>query len=94
MLSDAENIALHVRDTDLLVGAVLRRGGRAPQMVTEATVQSMQPGSVSVDVSVDQGGCVATARPTSHSAPYTEHGVIHYCVPNMPGAYGAPQLSR
>ena len=88
VLSNAENIALHVRDADLLVGAVLRRGGRAPQVVTEAMVQSMQPGSVIVDVSIDQGGCVATARPTSHSAPvYTEHGVIHYCVPNMPGAY-------
>jgi alanine dehydrogenase len=87
VLSNAENIALHVRDTDLLVGAVLRRGGRAPQIVTEAMVQSMQPGSVVV-VSIDQGGCIATARPTSHSAPvYTEHGVIHYCVPNMPGAY-------
>ena len=94
MLSDAENITLHVRDTDLLVGAVLRRGGRAPQVVTEAMVQSMQPGSVIVDVSVDQGGCVATAPPTSHSAPYTEHGVSHYCVPNVPGAYGAPRLSR
>jgi alanine dehydrogenase len=88
VLSNAANIALHVRDTDLLVGAVLRRGGRAPELVTEAMVQSMQPGSVVVDVSIDQGGCVATARPTSHSAPvYTEHGVIHYCVPNMPGAY-------
>jgi alanine dehydrogenase len=88
VLSNAENIAEHVRDTDLLVGAVLRRGGRAPEIVTEAMVQSMQPGSVVVDVSIDQGGCVATARPTSHSAPvYTEHGVIHYCVPNMPGAY-------
>jgi alanine dehydrogenase len=86
--SNAENIAEHVRDTDLLVGAVLRRGARAPEIVTEEMVRSMQPGSVIVDVSIDQGGCVATARPTSHSAPvYLEHGVIHYCVPNMPGAY-------
>jgi alanine dehydrogenase len=53
-------------------------------------VQRMQPGSVIVDVSIDQGGCVATSRPTSHSAPVFEtHGVIHYCVPNMPGAYPA-----
>jgi alanine dehydrogenase len=51
-------------------------------------VQRMQPGSVIVDVSIDQGGCVATSRPTSHSAPvFEKHGVIHYCVPNMPGAY-------
>lgn len=88
VLSTAENVAEHMCDTDLLVGGVLRRGARAPKVVTEEMVQSMQPGSVIVDVSIDQGGCIETARATSHSKPvYIEHGVIHYCVPNMPGAY-------
>ncbi|NNL66674.1 MAG: alanine dehydrogenase [Myxococcales bacterium] len=88
ILSTPENIALATRDADLVVGAVLLRGAKAPHVVTEAMVRAMQPGSVIVDVSIDQGGCVETARPTSHSDPvYTEHGVVHYCVTNMPGAY-------
>ena len=88
MLSNADNIAKHCRDADLVVGAVLRRGARAPMIVTETMVEAMQPGSVIVDVAIDQGGSIETARPTSHSQPvYREHGVIHYCVPNMPGAY-------
>jgi len=92
VLSEADNIAAELRDTDLLVGAVLRRGARAPHVVTEAMVQTMQPGSVIVDVSIDQGGCVETSHPTTHSDPvYEQHGVIHYCVANMPGAY--PRLS-
>jgi alanine dehydrogenase len=92
VLSEADNIAAELLDADLLVGAVLRRGARAPHLVTEAMVKSMQPGSVIVDVSIDQGGCVETSRPTTHSAPvYEKHGVIHYCVANMPGAY--PRLS-
>ncbi len=88
VLSTPENLAVATRDADLVVGAVLLRGARAPRVVTEAMVRSMQPGSVIVDVSIDQGGCVETSRPTSHSDPvFTEHGVIHYCVTNMPGAY-------
>lgn len=64
------------------------RGAKAPQVVTEAMVQRMQPGLVIVDVSIDQGGCIATSRPTSHSEPvFEKHGVIHYGVTNMPGAY-------
>lgn len=86
--SNLDTVALHCRDADLLVGAVLRRGARAPMIVTEAMVETMQPGSVIVDVSIDQGGCVETARPTTHARPvYREHGVIHYGVANMPGAY-------
>jgi len=78
----------HLTDADLVVGAVLLRGDKAPYVVTEAMVQRMQAGSVIVDVSIDQGGCVETSRPTSHSEPiYEQHGVIHYCVTNMPGAY-------
>jgi alanine dehydrogenase len=70
------------------VGAVLLPGAKAPSVVSESMVRAMEPGSVIVDVSIDQGGCFATSRPTSHSAPiFIEHGVIHYCVTNMPGAY-------
>jgi alanine dehydrogenase len=88
VLSRAENIAHHVRNADLLVGAVLLRGARATYLVSEDMVRSMQPGAVIVDVSIDQGGCVETSRPTSHSQPvYVEHDVTHYCVTNMPGAY-------
>ena len=86
--STPENIANHIKDTDLVVGAVLQAGARAPHVVSEVMVKSMQPGSVIVDVSIDQGGCIETSRPTSHSDPvYVTHDVIHYCVTNMPGAY-------
>ncbi len=86
--STPESIAAHITDMDLVVGAVLLPGARAPRVVSGAMVKSMAPGSVIVDVSIDQGGCIETARPTSHSDPvFTEHGVTHYCVTNMPGAY-------
>ena len=86
--STADNLVHHLADADLVVGAVLLRGAKAPYVVTEAMVQRMQPGSVIVDVSIDQGGCIETSRPTSHSDPvFEKHGVIHYCVTNMPGAY-------
>lgn len=88
VLSEPATIARLVAEADLVVGAVLRHGAKADYVVTEAMVRSMQPGSVIVDVSIDQGGCVETSRPTSHSDPvYEKHGVIHYCVTNMPGAY-------
>ena len=87
-LSTPASIAARLREADLVVGAVLRVGARAPHVVTEAMVAAMPRGSVIVDVSIDQGGCVATSRPTSHSAPvFVAHGVTHYCVTNMPGAY-------
>jgi alanine dehydrogenase len=86
--SEPDAVARHVREADLVVGAVLRHGARADYVVTEDMVRSMQPGSVIADVSIDQGGCVETSRPTTHSEPvYEKHGVIHYCVTNMPGAY-------
>ena len=86
--STPDNIEEHIRDTDLLVGAVLLPGARAPHLVSEAMVKQMQPGSVIVDVAIDQGGCVETSRVTSHSAPvFIKHDVVHYCVSNMPGAY-------
>ena len=88
LLSTPDGIAARLREADLVVGAVLRAGARAPHVVTEAMVAAMPQGSVIVDVSIDQGGCVATSRPTSHSAPvFVAHGVTHYCVTNMPGAY-------
>jgi alanine dehydrogenase len=79
-----------VAEADLVIGAVLVAGGRAPVVVTEDMVRSMRPGSVIVDVAIDQGGCVATARETTHHEPtYVEHGVVHYCVGNIPGAVPA-----
>ncbi|MBI2652099.1 alanine dehydrogenase, partial [Candidatus Woesearchaeota archaeon] len=69
-------------------GAVLVTGAKAPYVVTEEMVKTMQAGSVIVDVSIDQGGCIETSMPTKHSEPvFVKHGVIHYCVTNMPGAY-------
>jgi alanine dehydrogenase len=76
-----------VTEADLLIGAVLVPGGRAPVLVTEDLVAAMKPGSVIVDIAIDQGGCVATSHETTHDDPVFEtHGVLHYCVGNMPGA--------
>jgi alanine dehydrogenase len=76
-----------VGETDLLIGAVLVPGARAPHVVTEEMVASMPTGAVVVDIAVDQGGCIATTRMTTHAEPtYVEHGVVHYAVGNMPGA--------
>jgi len=90
--SDQENIARTVREADLVVGGVLIPGGKAPKLVSEGMISEMSKGSVVVDVAVDQGGCIETCRPTTHDHPtYEVHGVIHYCVANMPGA--VPQTS-
>jgi alanine dehydrogenase len=92
LASDTETIAHAVREADLVVGGVLVTGGKAPKLVTEALIREMSPGSVVVDVAVDQGGCIETCRPTTHDNPtYVVHGVVHYCVANMPGA--VPQTS-
>jgi alanine dehydrogenase len=86
--SNEANLQRHLPDTDLLVGAALIRGARISHLVSDEMVSCMPKGSVVVDVSIDQGGCVATSRPTSHSDPvFIEHDVTHYCVTNMPGAY-------
>jgi len=88
LVSNEENIKKIIKDADLVVGAVLLPGGKAPKVVTEEMVKMMQPGSVIVDVAIDQGGCIETSRPTKHSDPvFVKHDVIHYCVTNMPGAY-------
>jgi alanine dehydrogenase len=85
--SDPISIERAVLESDLVVGAVLIAGARAPRLVTAAMVKKMEPGSVIVDVSIDQGGCVETARPTTHDNPtYLVDDVIHYGVANMPGA--------
>ena len=86
LYSNAENIAKAVRTADLLIGAVLLTGSKAPKLVTAEMIASMSEGSVVVDVSVDQGGCIETTRPTSHKNPtFLYEGVIHYAVPNIPG---------
>lgn len=85
--SNPLNIARAVRRADLLIGAVLVKGAKAPRLVTREMVSEMKPGSVIIDVAVDQGGCVETTHPTTHSNPtFFVDGVLHYCVANMPGA--------
>lgn len=88
LMSNKVNIAEAIRDADIVVGAVLIPGSKAPKLVTEEMVKSMEPGSVIVDIAVDQGGIFETEdRTTSHDDPiYIKHGVLHYAVPNMPGA--------
>jgi alanine dehydrogenase len=87
LMSNPIAIARAVARADLLVGAVLIPGAAAPKLVTRAMVSGMKKGSVIVDVAVDQGGCIETTHPTTHSAPtYEVDGVVHYCVANMPGA--------
>ncbi|MBI4365273.1 MAG: alanine dehydrogenase [Deltaproteobacteria bacterium] len=90
--STADNVATWVKKSDLVIGAVLIAADKAPKVVTKRMVQTMEPGSVIVDVAIDQGGCVETAHPTSHKRPiYLKYGVLHYCVPNMPAL--TPQTS-
>jgi len=87
MASNKRNITEAVRRAEVLIGAVLLPGAKAPVLVSEQQVATMAPGSVVIDVAVDQGGCIETVHPTSHSQPiYEKYGVIHYAVPNMPGA--------
>jgi alanine dehydrogenase len=89
LMSNPANVASEVADADLLIGAVLIPAARAPIVVPKKVVQKMRPGSVIVDIAIDQGGCVETIRPTSHEKPtYQEYGVIHYAVPNMPALVG------
>jgi alanine dehydrogenase len=87
LASNSYNVAHATREADLVIGGVLIPGATAPRIVTRAMVSQMKKGAVIVDVAIDQGGCVETARPTSHSNPsYVVDGVVHYCVTNMPGA--------
>jgi alanine dehydrogenase len=86
-MSDVYNVEECIRMSDLVIGAVLIPGAKAPKVVTREMLKKMKKGSVIVDVAIDQGGCFETSRPTSHEKPiYEEEGIIHYCVTNMPGA--------
>lgn len=88
VMSNIRNIRKSVKKADLLIGTVLIPNAKAPRIVSREMVSSMKSGSVIVDVSIDQGGCIETSRPTTHENPtYIEENVIHYCVTNMPGAY-------
>jgi alanine dehydrogenase len=87
MMSNPYNIRKLIKHADLVIGAVLIPGAKAPHLVTKEMLKDMKEGSVVVDVSVDQGGCIETCRPTTHENPtYVVDGVVHYCVANMPGA--------
>jgi alanine dehydrogenase len=87
LYSTAHAIEQAVIDADLVIGAVLVPASAAPKLVTRAMIRQMRQGSVVVDIAIDQGGCFETSRPTTHAAPtFVEHGVVHYCVTNMPGA--------
>jgi alanine dehydrogenase len=89
LMSNPANIDAEVADADLLIGAVLIPAAKAPTVVSARTIAKMRPGSVIVDIAIDQGGCIETIRPTSHKHPvYERHGVIHYAVPNMPALVG------
>jgi alanine dehydrogenase len=86
-MSDRLTLEQRVRESDAVIGAVLVPGGKAPKIVTEDMIASMRPGSVVIDIAIDQGGCFETSRMTTHSDPtYVVHDVVHYCVGNMPGA--------
>jgi alanine dehydrogenase len=87
LMSDQLTLEQRVAEADILIGTVLVPGAKAPKLVTEEMVASMRPGSVIIDISIDQGGCVETSKMTTHSDPtYVVHDVVHYCVGNMPGA--------
>jgi alanine dehydrogenase len=89
LYSDRHNIRNELQLADLVVGAVLIPGAKAPRLIERSHLKLMKPGSVIIDVAIDQGGCVETARPTTHSDPtYIVDEVVHYCVANMPGAVG------
>jgi len=87
-ISNRMTIAEEILDADLVIGSVLIPGAHAPKLVTRPMLKRMRPGSAIVDISVDQGGCFETTRPTTHEAPtFIEEGIVHYCVANIPGAY-------
>jgi alanine dehydrogenase len=88
LYSNEQNLLDVLPNVDLLIGAVLIPGAAAPKLIRRQMLRQMKPGSVFVDIAIDQGGCAETSRPTTHSSPtFVEEGVIHYCVTNMPGAY-------
>jgi alanine dehydrogenase len=87
LMSNAGNVEESVMNADLVIGSVLIPGAQAPHLITRKLLKTMEPGSVIVDIAIDQGGCAETSRPTTHDDPsYVEEGIVHYCVANMPGA--------
>jgi len=89
IFSDSHTVREHLRTADLVIGAVLIPGAKAPRLVTRQDLKLMHPGSVIVDVAIDQGGSIETSRPTTHNQPtFVVEGIVHYCVTNMPGAVG------
>lgn len=87
LMSDRLTLEQRVREADVVIGSVLVPGARAPKLVTEDMIASMRTGAVAIDIAIDQGGCIETSHMTTHSDPtYVMHGVVHYCVGNMPGA--------
>jgi alanine dehydrogenase len=88
LYSNEQNLIEEMPHVDLLIGAVLVPGAKAPKLITRAMLRSMRPGSVFVDIAIDQGGCAETSHVTTHTDPvFVEEGIVHYCVGNMPGAY-------
>ncbi len=89
IFSDPHNVRDYLRNADLIIGAVLIPGAKAPRLVTRQNLVEMRNGAVIVDVAIDQGGCVETSRPTTHAQPtFVVENIVHYCVANMPGAVG------
>ena len=89
LFSDRHTIREQLQRADLVIGSVLIPGAKAPRLIEREDLALMKPGSVIIDVAIDQGGCVATSRPTTHSEPtFIVDDVVHYCVTNMPGAVG------
>ena len=87
LYSSEHNIVRQLKDVDIVIGSVLVPGDKTPHLITKEMLKLMEPGTVLVDVAIDQGGCFETSRPTTHSDPvYVEDGIIHYCVANIPGA--------
>lgn len=88
LYSNEDHLLSLLPETDVLIGAVLLPGARAPRLIRRDMLRQMKPGSVFVDIAIDQGGCAETSRATTHDAPvFQEEGIVHYCVANMPGAY-------
>jgi alanine dehydrogenase len=88
IMSNRLNVEYEISSADVIIGAVLIPGAKAPRLITRQMLSRMQPGTVIIDISIDQGGCIETSRPTTHSRPvYEIDGIVHYCVANMPGAF-------
>jgi len=94
-MSNRANLEEELVDADLVIGSVLIPGAQAPKLIPRSLVKRMKPGAAFVDISIDQGGCAETSRPTNHREPiYIEEEVVHYCVTNMPPSYRTHRPTR